>query len=262
MSQDSSSKQITNYIHTQGCNRSRKTNPTFDECLRNTEQNDNQTTYKQLQEIFSNLISVGTNYSPMSQNTLILRNHMLNWMKLICEELGFYDLTFFTAIDIFDELLHKFNSLSNDDFLLIAISCVIISSKLNETKQVKLSFFIEYVGQKKFDKDDYLMTELLILKTLAFKLPKNNFLDFAYCIMNLLFDANSCTCKYYACFKEVYIRAISVREIDTISMFFSIIYQTMVILREDSKLLRLMKIFNSVKSVDSNESYSNFNIVA
>jgi hypothetical protein len=221
------------------------------------------TSEEDLFEIISNIRSVrrSRSYNP-THEALVLRNQMLTWISFTCKQLNLYDLTFYTALDIFDEVLNKFEyMLSNDDLVLIAITCIFISSKLNETNQLGLDFIIGSLGHGKYEKDDFLMTELLILKTINFKIPKNYFLDFVNCTLKNILPSMSCycTCYIYKLIKNCYTIAsydlCFFRETDLISLYFALIYQALLEMKDCcgnmntinavlSRLNQSMKIYN------------------
>ena len=145
----------------------------------------------------------------------------------------FSDSTYFTSIDIYDVILTKFNSnLSCDDFSLIAITCIFISCKIHEGKTIQINFLVEKIGKGKFEKDDYLMTELLILKTLNFRIPQNFFIDFVNCILKIILPTLECIISedIYKNIKMNYKLALVnldlLRNFDLLTIYISIIYYT------------------------------------
>jgi hypothetical protein len=228
------------------------------------------TTNEDLNEVIKTIRSNRSSkkFENVESATLVFRNEMLDWIRMVCLKLNLYDSTYFTAVDIFDEVLDRFNSsLSNDDLLLIAITCIFISSKIEETTPLPLAWITDNLGQNKFEKDDYLMTELLILKTINFKIPRNYFLDFVNCIMRMILPTIGCACTdfIYNYIKNVYIIALhdlsSFRGTDVISNYFSIIYQSLLVMNSitafgvTTRLTNIMK--NNNVNLDESRTDSN-----
>jgi len=72
-------------------------------------------------------------------------------------------------------------------------------SLLPNTKKKKnpisLNILIEKAAHKKFTKNEILTTELMILKKLGFKLPKDNFMDYIHILFNKCFVMHE-RCEY------------------------------------------------------------------
>jgi hypothetical protein len=51
---------------------------------------------------------------------------------------------------------------------------------------------IETLGHGKYERDDFLITEILILKTLNFRIPKNYFIDFINCGLKYILPSINC----------------------------------------------------------------------
>jgi hypothetical protein len=194
------------------------------------------TSFEDLEEVLSNIRADRTSKTfSITPEFLAPRNQMLDWMRFVCRKLNLYDRTFFTAVDLFNVSLDKFKSLSNDDLHLIAITCIFIASKIHETNLLQLDFISSQVGQNRFEKDDYLMTELLILKTINFKIPNNYFLDFVNCIMKIILPTINCKCSFfiYNYIKSNYIANLfDIGESDVIKKYFMIMYQSILVLKE------------------------------
>jgi uncharacterized protein (DUF924 family) len=110
-----------------------------------------------------------------------VRCQIIDWMIIVFNKLNFRDETFFQAMEILDSILikYKFN-LSSEDVHLIAIVSLFIASKYEEVKPISLKSLVEKVCHGKYSKSDIIAAEMLVLKKLNFKIPRNHFLNFSY----------------------------------------------------------------------------------
>ena len=61
--------------------------------------------------------------------------------------------------------------------------------KYNEVKQISLDFLINKIAYNKFDKEVIIVSEIVILKKLNFRIPKTNFNDFLFNLNELLIES-------------------------------------------------------------------------
>jgi hypothetical protein len=169
---------------------------------------ENNISLETLKDIVSNIKNLPqkTKYTYTAKN-VANRLQMLEWIENVCIYLNLSDDTLYTTIEIYDEVLKKFfYNLSNDDFVLIGLTCIFISSKLHEGKTINIDFLLKAIVHGKFERDDLLMTELLILKTLNFRIPINYFLSFVNCLLGMILPTLDCVIsnKIYKNIKSMY----------------------------------------------------------
>jgi hypothetical protein len=69
---------------------------------------------------------------------------------------------------------------------------------------MRIEFLLNTFTHNKFDRDDLLMTEILIFKTLSFRIPKNYFLNFINCVIAIISSNSEYASKIYQNVKDVY----------------------------------------------------------
>jgi hypothetical protein len=186
-------------------------------------------TFEMLEETINNIRSSEkrTKYIYKEEN-INTRFHMIEWIERICIYLNLSNDVFYTTVDIFDEILKKFNfNLSNDDLILIGLTCIFISFKLHDGKSISIEFLLKTFTNDKFDRDDLLMTEILILKTLNFKIPKNYFLNFLNCVIGIISPSLEYMNEIYKRVKDVYkimIYNSTYEKYDILLSYLSVIY--------------------------------------
>jgi hypothetical protein len=208
-----------------------------------------------------------------SEKDIHIRSQMIGYLDRICSNVGIPDDTFFIAVDIFDEITRRFNfSLSNEDLILIGLTTVFVACKINEGKTIEVNFLVETLGQGKFDRDDFLMTEVLILKTLGFRIPRNYFVDFVNCTLKLILPSLDCVAsrEMYIKIKENYKKSLYINNdrADVIRYYISIVYNTIslmdiltvkmnsvLIFANLSKLAKLYRINFQIASIYNNNLY-------
>jgi hypothetical protein len=220
----------------------------IDKC---TEELNDDISLEEMNEIVLNIrdITLPTKHT-YSQQNLFVRCQMLNYIDRICSNLDISDDTFFIAVDIFDEVSKKFNfSLTNDDFTLIGLTSIFLACKIYDGKSIDLNFMMETLGQGKFERDDFLMTEILILKTLNFRIPKNYFVDFVNCTLKFILPSLTCikSRELYRKIKDNYKKSLyqAFEKNDVLMYYLSIIYNT--IARSDKLFDNALIIANLTK---------------
>jgi hypothetical protein len=122
-----------------------------------------------------------------SPETIKIRNKIIDWLIIIHKRYNLSDRTFITSIDLFDLTIYNYNyQLSTDEYHLIAITCMFISSKIYENTPLTLEDLVIGVSKDKFCEKDIISTEILILKKINFHIPKNYFIDIATNILHLI----------------------------------------------------------------------------
>jgi len=128
----------------------------------------------------------------MTNKIIKMRKQTLDWLSEVCKRLEINNATFFNAMEIIDATLKAFDyELRANDFHLISITALFISVKAFETNQLSLKYVYESIAYKKFSKEDIKAAELLILKKLHFKLPKNGFQDYISVVLNNIYPQNA-----------------------------------------------------------------------
>jgi len=215
-----------------------------------------------LQNIITNINNTSKLFFKLNPEQKFIRSEMINWMNIICKEMRFSVNTYNTSIDIYDVILTKFNSnLSYDDFCLIAITCIFISCKIHEGKAIQINFLVQKIGQCKFEKDDYLMTEVLILKTLNFRIPQNYFIDFVNCVLKIILPTLECIISediyknINTNYKLTLVNLDLLRKFDLLTIYISIIYYTIA-----QGIYKNKRIFDNSIIVKFNELLNYLNI--
>lgn len=168
-------------------------------------------TYSDLEEDYLNAISKIKDQQPqekvLSKNTNTnIRSNMIDWIVLIKNKLLLRDETLFLSVEILDKMFFMYaGKLLNDDIHLIGLVAIYIASKYEEVRQIPIDTLLVRIGHNKFTKDDVLSTEMLILKKLRFKMPKNYFMD----LLNLLMLKLKKTNELCQCYANMYSCAIS-----------------------------------------------------
>lgn len=131
-----------------------------------------------------------------SYQKLIERTNLIDWLLVVCDQLSFSDECFFTTVEIFDQILIKYDfKLQINDAHLLAITSLFISMKYTETRKYITQIFVEKVAHNKYSKNLILSSEILILKLLKFKIPRNIFQDWIYPTINSLIKHENCFYK-------------------------------------------------------------------
>lgn len=119
------------------------------------------------------------------EEILNVRSQMVDWFIVVCSKLKQCHQTFFLALEIMDETIQSFNFLlAKSDLHLIGLTAIFIASKYTEVNPVSLKIIIEKIGHEKFEKQEILRAEQLILSKLNYKIPKTDYLDLLYLIIN------------------------------------------------------------------------------
>lgn len=126
--------------------------------------------------------------------SLEMRTNMINWLVFLCNTLNFTNITLFRTVTIFDQYISKisekdFQEMTQEKLNLITIACLSLSTKLEEVNCNYISFLNDNVlnspNNKFFSNKDLTKMELIILKSLKFKLLYSTPLDFTNIYLNI-----------------------------------------------------------------------------
>lgn len=132
----------------------------------------------------SSSTSVNANKKVLKE-TLEIRSQMVDWMIIVCHKLKQSNHTFFLAIEIIDKVIEKFNfNLSSKDLHIIGVVALFIASKFEEIYPISMKTLLAKVCHNKYSQQDIISAELLILTKLNYKLPKTNYIDVLFQLVN------------------------------------------------------------------------------
>ena len=125
--------------------------------------------------------------SSIDKNYLILRRSLISMISKISNKMGFKSQTYFLAVYYLDFIFSKENNFKSD-YGLIALACLVIASKYTENLPCRpiFRFFISLYNsnltdnESKITKDDLFKYEILICKTLEYKLNYYTIYDFNF----------------------------------------------------------------------------------
>jgi hypothetical protein len=96
---------------------------------------------------------------------------MVDWMIEVLSSFNCDHNTFFVAVDLMDQFLSKTqNSYQSKDIHLIGVTCMLISSKMEEVLPFKVSTVVEKMTHNKIRCDQIQAMEFEVLSTLNYKL--------------------------------------------------------------------------------------------
>lgn len=98
-----------------------------------------------------------------------MRSILIDWLSEVCEVYKLHRETFYLALDFVDRYLSTVTNVPKHDLQLIGITCLLISSKIEEIYPPKLADF-SFVTDGACDEADILTKELVILKALNWDL--------------------------------------------------------------------------------------------
>ena len=98
-----------------------------------------------------------------------MRSILIDWLSEVCEVYKLHRETFYLALDFVDRYLSTESNVPKHDLQLIGITCLLISSKIEEIYPPKLADF-SFVTDGACDESDILAKELVILKALNWDL--------------------------------------------------------------------------------------------
>ena len=109
-----------------------------------------------------------------------MRSILINWMMELCQDLKFKRQTFHSAVWFLDQFLVKSSRIKRTKLQLIAITCLMLASKLEEIECPSIKSF-SYSAQNFYPETDIEKMEFKITKRLKWKLNTLN--------VNNLFEA-------------------------------------------------------------------------
>ena len=113
-----------------------------------------------------------------------IRSSLVNWLQFLCKSLNFSEQTLLRAVILLDKYSEKcqINCLNQQQLNLLAIACLSLSTKLEETNCNYVQFFTEKVlntpDMQIFTVKDLTKMELNILKKLNFKTLYSTAIEF------------------------------------------------------------------------------------
>lgn len=112
-------------------------------------------------------------------------SQLVDWLIVVCNKTNQNEITFFTSILIIDKVLEAYKlQLSQNDMHLISITSLFIASKFNEVSPISLKGIVKNVAHNNYAKEDILNTESIILTKLKFVIPRPEFLDTVFEMVN------------------------------------------------------------------------------
>ena len=121
----------------------------------------------------------------------LLKNRILvlDWILITIKKLKLLPEVFFNLVKMLDKILIIFEyDLSIDDIHLISTVCMWIQVKLLEVNPVSLKVIKAKVLHNKYNNEELINIELIVLRKLNFRLPKSNILNILY---DLIFNTNN-----------------------------------------------------------------------
>lgn len=108
-----------------------------------------------------------------------LRAKMVDWMIEVITKFELSIKTFFLSVKIMDKYLQLSETRhTNNDILLLGITCMFIASKLEDVVSCKLKTFVRAIGHGKIKATDIISMEKIILVTLGFEIDMPVCVDF------------------------------------------------------------------------------------
>jgi hypothetical protein len=171
--------------------------------------------------------------SDYSEDIQLTRIHIIDWLFLVHTKLRLRLETLFQSIMIFDKTFFKFKGqLEEKRTYLMATVSLYIAIKYHETQKLHMECLLSTIGNNKFTKEEIIVTEMLILTKLSFKLPNDHFYDFLTLFINdflIKNDNHKDILMQFAC----YIHTLAIMDInlyhntDKVNLYLAIIIFTL-----------------------------------
>ena len=157
-----------------------------------------------------------------------LRRQIIEWMIIVNNKLNFSSNCFHIQIEIFDSFCDsKEFKLETLDIHLLAVTAINLSAKFEEIKILTLNTIIQNVCHNKYTKEEILKFEIVLLKTLKYRIKSNYFCDFAI-IFSELFSIEKTRKQYYDIFVFNYQKAIIdyrfYRKYSKLQLYLAVVY--------------------------------------
>uniref|UniRef100_A0A673B1N7 G2/mitotic-specific cyclin-B2 n=1 Tax=Sphaeramia orbicularis TaxID=375764 RepID=A0A673B1N7_9TELE len=101
-----------------------------------------------------------------------MRSILLDWMMEVSEAFTLQRHTFYLAQDYFDRFMQRQYNVQKESLQVIGATCLFLASKMEESRAVKLKQVVD-VGDGAYTEQDVRRVELLILKTLGWRLSSD-----------------------------------------------------------------------------------------
>ena len=129
-----------------------------------------------LEKEIKKLHELKTNYLSYQNDLSIKKRFILfDWIMQVCSQFYFKRKTYYSCLNLI-ELYFSKCSVSTNQIQLIGISCLLISAKNEETSIPQLSYFT-MACDNSYSKNEIINQELMILKTLNWKIQYINLSD-------------------------------------------------------------------------------------
>lgn len=113
------------------------------------------------------------------------RQHCIQYIKITCDQFQLKENTFFSSISYADRLLKSSHQITEKQFDLIAISCVLLSAKYaeNDAYEISLDEFYSLDGTELYMAKDIKECELKCLRELNYNLNEASPYDYLSCLI-------------------------------------------------------------------------------
>lgn len=118
------------------------------------------------------------------------RNDIVDWLLTVCKNMKLKDSTYFIAVETLDLFLEESKNekaLNQNEYLVIGVVCLLLSTKLNEIEFLELDMVINKLCNNYVTKVDLINVEKNILYTINFRVRNTLFEDLVYLVL-FLFD--------------------------------------------------------------------------
>ncbi|XP_030002875.1 G1/S-specific cyclin-E1-like [Sphaeramia orbicularis] len=134
-----------------------------------------------------------------------MRSILLDWMMEVSEAFTLQRHTFYLAQDYFDRFMQRQYNVQKESLQVIGATCLFLASKMEESRAVKLKQVVD-VGDGAYTEQDVRRVELLILKTLGWRLSSDTALFWLelylqLVLMEVAYDPLEQLFPYYLFFK-------------------------------------------------------------
>ena len=131
-------------------------------------------------------------YQKQDNSTIKIRKQIIDWMIIVTSKLKLSDSCFYLQVEILDSFFeNKEHDLDSNDFHMLAIGAIRIASKIEEIYCLTMSTTIKHLCHNRFTKEDLIVYELFVLKTIKYKIKSNYFKDFVFVVFEIFYKNNS-----------------------------------------------------------------------
>ena len=179
-------------------------------------------------------------YLDLNNSKCAIRKKIIDWIIIVNKKLSISDISFYIQVDIIDTFFEKiYFDLETDDFHLLAITAIRLASKYHEIHSISMPLTVKNICHNRFNKEDLIIYEILVLKTLKYRVKYNNFKDFVFLVIEIFYKNNN-RYKFEEYFDFIYKLCIFnykfYRKLSKINLFLAITFFCLEKFKNENKL--------------------------